>query len=115
MHDNQPQTVRCHARCLQAGLSDHLISPQVSGAARGALSCHQTFPSIQDGDVVVGELCESSPAVTRLTVYRRPQVMRLFVASACFKRDVLVICVSDRYEILREHTRRTKESFTRSS
>ena len=24
--------------------------------------------------LLVGELCESSPAVTRLTVYRRPQV-----------------------------------------
>ena len=35
---------------------------------------------------------------------------KLFVASACFKRDVLAIQPSDRHEILREHTRHTKES-----
>ena len=52
------------------------------------------------------ELCESSPAVTRLTVYRRPHVMRtvgqqatfgakLFMASEVLFRNVLRIYLSE--------------------
>ena len=62
------------------------------------------------------------PAVTRLTVYRWPQVMRpgkeeprweanKFVASTCFKCDVLAIYLSDHHKNLREHTIHTKEGF----
>ena len=35
-----------------------------------------SYPCWLLGHVLFGELCESSPAATRLTVYRRPQVMR---------------------------------------
>ena len=39
----------------------------------------------------------------------------IFMASACFKRDMLAIHLSDLHDIRREHTRNAKESFPRSS
>ena len=39
----------------------------------------------------------------------------IFVASVCFKRDVLAIHLSDHHENLRKHIRYSKESLPRSS
>ena len=66
------------------------------------------------------------PAVTRLTVYRWLHIMRpgkeeprweanIFMASACFTRDVLAILLSDLYKNLVEHTRHTREGRPRRS
>ena len=60
-------------------------------------------------NVIIEQICEFSPAVTRLTVYRRPQVR------ACFNRDVLAIHLSDRRENLSDPSSHIKESFPRSS
>ena len=59
-----------------------------------------------------GLLCESFPAVTRLTVYRRPQVC---VARGCFKHEVLRIQQFVCNEVAREPARGIRQGSARSS
>ena len=82
------------------------------------------FHCLSQRRVGCGHALRVSPAVTRLTVYRRPQVMReklgndrskLCVANGVFEKRVLRLLISDRDKIPMGHTWGIKYDCPRSS
>ena len=59
------------------------------------------FEGFSQCRVVMGYALQVSPAVTRLTVYRRLQV---FMANGSFRRQLLRICTSDLDALLKRHS-----------
>ena len=81
--------------------ADLLLANTFHDVRCSVMLCFVFNPWFVRAAACVGYALRVSPAVTRLTVYRWPQV---FVASGVFKRRVLAFQLSDLDNILDRHT-----------